>query len=115
VQVLNNAIEAMLDGGSLRVRTFENQANGGREEAAGVCLAIEDTGPGISTKLLGRIFLPFFTKNKSGKHAGLGLTIAQTIIQAHGGNLSIQNRESGGVQATFAFERHEGPGDPSTS
>jgi signal transduction histidine kinase len=110
VQALNNAIEAMPESGELHVRTFEGQVADGGENAPTVCLTIEDNGPGISTKMLSRVFLPFFTKNKPGKHAGLGLTIAQTIVQAHGGNVSIRNRESGGALVFFAFELQHAPG-----
>jgi len=113
VHVLHNAVEAMPNSGSLSIRTFENEVIDQHDDASAVCLTIEDTGPGISSKLLSRVFLPFFTKHKSGKHAGLGLTIAQTIVQAHGGNISIRNRESGGASVTVAFERHGAPGDPS--
>jgi signal transduction histidine kinase len=115
VQVLNNALEAMPDSGSLCVRTFEDQTIEGNDKFGAVCLAIEDTGPGISTKFLSRVFLPFFTKHKSGKHAGLGLTIAQTIVQAHGGNISIRNRESGGALVSLTFALHPIPGVPSVS
>jgi signal transduction histidine kinase len=110
VQALNNAIEAMPESGDLRVRTFEGQVTDSGEDVAAVCLTIEDTGPGISTKMLSRVFLPFFTKNKAGKHAGLGLTIAQTIVQAHAGNVSIRNRESGGALVCFAFDLRHAPG-----
>jgi len=110
IQVLNNAIEAMPEGGSLSVRTFEHQPTDRRGDASAVCLTIADTGPGISTKLLTRVFLPFFTAHKAGKHAGLGLTIAQTVVQAHGGAISINNRESGGTLVSISFGLREAPG-----
>jgi len=115
LQVLNNAVEAMPEGGSLVVRTFEHRASDRPGDAAAVCLTIEDTGPGISTKLLSRVFLPFFTAHKAGKHAGLGLTIAQTIVQAHGGVIAITNRESGGTLVSMSFGLREAPGAPPAS
>jgi signal transduction histidine kinase len=107
-QILENAIDAMNQSGvakrELRISTWPD------EEAIHVC--IEDSGPGIPENLRVKAFEPFFTtKNLGGrKHSGMGLTMAQEVINQHMGlihfdpacregcrvhiQLPIQNRQS---------------------
>ncbi|MBU4260892.1 MAG: HAMP domain-containing protein [Proteobacteria bacterium] len=56
---------------------------------------VEDNGPGIADEDLERIFAPFFSTKSKG--TGLGLAIAREIVDAHGGSISVTNRESGGA------------------
>ncbi len=70
-------------------------------------ITIDDDGPGIPTAELQRVFDPFFRLEQSrsmetGGH-GLGLSIARTIIRAHGGDIALSNRDSGGLRATIAI------------
>ena len=58
-------------------------------------IAIRDTGPGIPSERLERLFEPFFTTKQDGM--GMGLCIAHTIIEAHGGKISAETRASGAV------------------
>jgi signal transduction histidine kinase len=60
-------------------------------------LAVSDTGHGISTDHLPKLFDPFFTTKKEG--LGLGLAIAQSIVEAHNGRIWAENRAGRG--ATF--------------
>lgn len=57
---------------------------------------IEDTGPGVSERDISRIFEPFYrsdsSRNPGYGGTGLGLTIAQRIVRAHQGDLSVRNR-----------------------
>jgi PAS domain S-box-containing protein len=62
-----------------------------------VCIRVSDRGHGLSEETLGRVFHPFFTTKAAGM--GMGLSISQSIIQAHGGTLGAYNNPSRG--ATF--------------
>ena len=85
-----NARDAMPHGGTFTVAT---RKAGGRVE-----LRFTDTGPGVPRELGERIFEPFFTYGKR-EGAGLGLSIAQRIVQEHGGELRMESCEGQG--ATF--------------
>ena len=61
-----------------------------------VLLTVQDTGPGIAPEQSERIFEPFFTTKPTGM--GLGLSICQTIVQDHGGNLRLAKTDSGGCK-----------------
>ena len=64
-----------------------------------VCLSVEDSGPGVPAEDIGRIFQPFFRAAPSaGEGYGLGLTIAQRVVDVLGGEISARNRESGGLR-----------------
>jgi PAS domain S-box-containing protein len=104
VNVLFNAIEAMPEGGTLTVgfAVHPSPSVSSKPEIPGaggeVIITVEDTGPGISTDQLSKIFLPFFT-TKSKKGMGLGLSICTSIMEAHGGKISAESPPGRG--ATF--------------
>jgi signal transduction histidine kinase len=62
-------------------------------------VAVFDDGPGVPGDKLKEVFEPFFTTKKSGM--GMGLSIARTIVEAHEGQMSVENQPSGG--AAFRF------------
>jgi two-component system sensor kinase FixL len=75
-----NAYEAM-DAGGLLTLSLES---GPRE----VLLKVQDNGPGIPEGALSRLFEPFFTTKKYG--SGLGLSVSQKIVEAHGGKIEAE-------------------------
>jgi signal transduction histidine kinase len=80
--LIDNALHAMPDGGTLTVRTARD---GDR-----VLVEIGDTGAGIPTELQQKIFEPFFTTKPVGEGTGLGLDISYRVItQRHGGDLRV--------------------------
>ena len=60
-----------------------------------VCLSVTDTGCGMEERILRRLFEPFITTKPEGM--GMGLSIARTIIEAHGGQLSAENEAGHGA------------------
>ncbi len=98
LNLLNNAAEAMPEGGSVTITT--QPANGGGE------LVIEDEGQGMTQYVKTRMFDPFFTTHEQG--AGLGLAISNRIVDAHGGRITCETES--GVGSTFTVflpEAHE--------
>ncbi|SDR58891.1 PAS domain S-box-containing protein [Rhizobiales bacterium GAS113] len=76
-------------------------------EPGGVLVAVEDTGPGLDPATADRIFDPFFTTKSDGM--GMGLSICRSIIDAHGGHLSVSPRVPCGTVFRFTV-----PGVPSS-
>ena len=66
-----------------------------REGTGHVIIRVRDNGPGIDPDMLDRASAPFTTTKPEG--LGLGLSLARSIIEAHGGQLSIQSSSSGAV------------------
>jgi signal transduction histidine kinase len=68
-----------------------------------VTVAVRDQGPGIPPDALARVFAPFFRVDRSRNRAtggvGLGLTAAQAIISGHGGDITLRNQHTGGLEA----------------
>jgi signal transduction histidine kinase len=69
--------------------------------AATVTVAVQDSGAGIDEKDTDRIFQPFYTTKAEG--LGMGLAIARTIVDAHGGRLAAANNEHGGATVHFTL------------
>jgi len=96
VNIIINAIQAMPEGGKIRVSTRLRPPETGQEPAASqmddatskIELAISDTGTGIAPEDKGNIFNPFFTTRKKG--TGLGLSIVFRIITALGGEVKLE-------------------------
>jgi len=120
VDLIVNANYAMNDnGGTLTIRShtkkFMDHDIGwvdrrGRSFAKGdevVILDLEDTGPGIKEEYLIKIFDPFFTTRRAAGGVGLGLSIARTIINSHGGIISLHNKQGGGARARLIFKANK--------
>jgi signal transduction histidine kinase len=88
-----NALHAMGDDGTLRVRTAVVPVSGGSTEdyAEMIEVSVSDTGHGIAPEDLDKIFNPFFTTKEVGKGTGLGLTVVHGIVQEHGGHILVES------------------------
>lgn len=77
-----------------------------RDEAEVVILYFIDEGPGLPPDQLEKIFEPYYRLSHDTPGSGLGLGIARSIAHAHGGDLVLENRPQGGLQAVLSLPRH---------
>lgn len=101
--VLANALRFSPAGGTVRLEVAE-RGDDGDAPAGGVCLRVIDQGPGVPPGELDAIFEPFTQSSRTGDGAGgtgLGLTIARSIMKAHGGRIWAHNRPEGGAVFTL--------------
>ncbi len=97
INLVLNAAQAMAQAGSpQRQVTLSADA-----QAEGVAFAVADTGPGIDPCLMPRIFDAFFTTKPDGM--GMGLSIARSIVEAHGGRLQLDPAYSEGTRFAFTI------------
>jgi signal transduction histidine kinase len=96
VNVVGNAIDAMPDGGELRIAA-------GPGEDGGYELSIVDTGAGIPAENRDKIFDPYFTTKPSG--LGLGLVLTRKIVEAHGGKIVLDSQPGNGTRIRILLPR----------
>jgi C4-dicarboxylate-specific signal transduction histidine kinase len=95
INVLNNAVDAMEQGGAVTIATRASALpEPGR---LAVLIEVADTGTGIPPELLPNIFDLFVTTKAPGKGTGLGLVVCQEIVQRHGGTIEITSQVEGGT------------------
>ncbi|TES93314.1 MAG: hypothetical protein E3J87_02535 [Candidatus Cloacimonadota bacterium] len=98
LNILRNAIHTMEKGGEIRIKTTE--------EKDFIKMEIEDNGKGIPKEILHNIFNPFFSTKRRG--LGLGLTITQKIMNAHGGFIKVESEVGKGtVFSVFLLKKKE--------
>jgi len=86
-----NGIQAMNGHGRLSLEVARENEH--------VTIAVSDTGPGIPSEALPRVFEPFYSAKPNG--SGLGLTIAERIVAAHGGSIDIDSAPGHGTRVTL--------------
>lgn len=114
INLINNAFDAIGSDGTITIASRYDPAS--RE----VIVTVTDTGPGIPPEKRDRIFEPFFTTKPVGKGTGLGLSLSFSIVEEHGGRLSVESpggepAAGGGATgggATFAIRLPAVPGEP---
>src|SRR6185369_5616771 len=96
LNLLINAAQAIPDGAADRHRI---RVSTGTDAAGRAVVEIADTGAGIPAESLGRIFEPFYTTKPVGVGTGLGLSICRNLVQAIGGEISVESTPA--VGSTF--------------
>jgi PAS domain S-box-containing protein len=109
INVILNAAQALPEGhasdNQLTLRLFEGAA--GR-----VVVEISDTGHGIPSAIVGRVFEPFFTTRKVGAGAGLGLSISHAIVSSFAGEIGVESHEGSGTTVRISLPATDAPVRP---
>ena len=100
INLFNNALDAMPEGGELRVRTFTVEEEGGATFAAA---EFADTGCGMTPEVQARIFDPLYTTKERGRGTGLGLVVVSQVVGDHGGRVEVQSAPGGGARFVLQF------------
>ena len=106
INLVQNAIQAMPQGGQIFITTGSSggvaagdaSMSSGAEGRKAVYVRVRDTGAGIASEDIARIFVPFFTTKAGG--TGLGLAISQRIIENAGGRIEVASRQGEGTSFT---------------
>lgn len=98
LNLIRNAVEAMGNGGELRIRVTTNEVARGSAGTSWVELQVHDTGPGIPPEVAKHLFVPFVTTKDRG--TGLGLAISQRIVAGAGGHIDVRTEPGKGTTFT---------------
>jgi signal transduction histidine kinase len=96
VNLLQNALDATPRGGRVMASTSHDASGAAR-------FVIDDSGPGLTDEVRGRLFTPGATTKAAG--SGLGLVIARAIAEQHGGTLTLSDRPEGGCRAELCLPK----------
>ena len=101
LNLITNAVDAMsASEHGLRLLQIET----GIDQADAAVITVADSGPGFDAKVAEQLFKPFFTTKSAGM--GLGLSICQSIVEAHGGRLTVASRDPRGAVFRVVLPRH---------
>jgi signal transduction histidine kinase len=110
MNLLRNALYAVTSSGAVTVHSRRFTSDG----QPWIAVAVDDDGPGIPADVLPQIFEAFVTSRLDARGTGLGLTVAEGIVQQHGGTIEASNRPGGGARlevrlpAATAFNQTRG-------
>ncbi len=96
VALMVNAVEAMPEGGSIKLMVT-------RDNTGDLRVRLADTGNGISPEDLPHVFEPFYSTKKEGQGVGLGLSVVYGIVERHGGFISVASEPGKGTVFTLTF------------
>ncbi|MEE9168357.1 MAG: ATP-binding protein [bacterium] len=112
VALLVNGVEAMPNGGRLKVDVQNSKA-----DPEMVLITVSDTGPGILSEVREKIFEPFYSTKKGEKGVGLGLAVVYGIVQRHNGKIWVDSKDGKGstFHIKIPINLHEPNGHPDIS
>jgi signal transduction histidine kinase len=108
--LLVNAVEAVADGGRVRVEASPVGVGG-----AAARILVDDDGPGMDAQTAARACDPFFSGREAGRGIGLGLPKARRLIESSGGTLAIESRPGQGTRCLVSLPVAKAAVDPSRS
>jgi two-component system NtrC family sensor kinase len=93
--VIDNAIRACSEKGSLLIRAKRQNKN--------LLIEFQDTGCGMDDEQINKVFDPFYTTRVVGEGIGLGLSIAHSIVAAHGGRMQVASKKGRGTKVRIVL------------
>ncbi|NLL57774.1 MAG: cell wall metabolism sensor histidine kinase WalK [Firmicutes bacterium] len=106
LNLLDNALKFTPSGGEIEVSACKNDGS--------VCVSVRDTGIGIPSEDIERVFERFYRVDKTRSRqlggTGLGLAIAKQIVEAHGGTIFLNSKLDEGTEVTFCLPLHDRSG-----
>jgi PAS domain S-box len=119
INLFDNAVDSMRHGGKLYIRSRVSEIKvrvdkiGDKEDdffslgEEAVIVEVEDTGAGIAKEVMRKIFDPFFTTKNRTEGTGLGLSVARSLVEMHGGLIDVESEKGKGTKFTVTFKIHE--------
>jgi two-component system, NtrC family, sensor kinase len=101
MNLLMNAQQAVVRDGSISIRTSV--------ESGKLVVRVQDSGCGIPTEMIDKIFDPFFSTKPVGEGTGLGLSLSYGIIQDHGGEINVESLQGHGTTFIIIFPTERAP------
>jgi signal transduction histidine kinase len=98
VNLVGNSLEAMPEGGEIRISASLEEPGGPAESS--VLVRVEDTGPGIAPEIRSKLFQPFVTAGKR-NGLGLGLALTRQAVLEHGGDMWVDSQPGHGARFSF--------------
>jgi two-component system NtrC family sensor kinase len=101
LNLINNSLDAMPDGGELRVSTSVEPGRNGKSHS--VIVGFADTGLGMTPEIMSNIFDPLYTTKQRGHGTGLGLVIVSQIVSEHGATITVDSEPRQGTRFRLTF------------
>jgi signal transduction histidine kinase len=102
LNLINNSLDAMPDGGNLSVCTAIEDGENGKSHL--VIVDFADTGLGMTPEIMSHIFDPLYTTKQRGQGTGLGLVIVSQIISEHGATMTVESEPGHGTRFRLTFD-----------